>query len=498
MKTKLLSLFVMVMVLLCSCNKADYANVVPADASFVASANVKDIADKGNLQESAAVEMLNQYLGLVVSGKDLKQMKEYIANPADMGIDFREPVFAFKTQNECLGLTMKVASEGDLTEFIQLLAKQSLCTKPVDRDGLNCGSLLDDIEYTFDGKTLLLVSCLGDGGSAMSKQVSAQLMKQDADNSFVSTEAYEKMEAQAGDVKIYSNLGVMPQSVVEQVASILPKGVKKADIEMLAAVNFTNGRATISSSVWGKTPNAQQLIDDLNKNMRKLNAKFIDAPADDFLVWASMGVKGEWLLSKMKEDEQMKQLIFMLERGIDVEQMLRSVDGDFCVILPNSFVSSADDKQEFIGMAEIKDSKFLGDVDYWKQSMKEYGLTMNSVGTDDYILNIDNKTSLRWGVKRNDKELYFGTAAAYNKNGFSPKSNVLDSYADEIKSNQMFVYFNLAQMPMREIGMMVGVPLASNALNAIKAIVIKSASAGEMELVIEAKDKDENFLKQLL
>lgn len=498
MKVKLFSMLALAVVLLCSCNKTDYVNVVPADASFVASINIKDVSEKGDFKNSSAVAMLNDYMGLVVSPKDVKKAQEYISDPSAMGIDFTAPVYVFKTSSDCFGLTMKVSSDDDLSDFIQLLAKQGICSKPVERDDFFSGNLFDDIEYTYDGKTLLLISCLGDGGSAMNKQVSAQLLKQDQDNSFVSTEAFDKMEEQTGDVKMYSNLGIMPQSFAEQVASFLPKGVKKNDIEVLASISFENGKAVLASTIWGKTPKAQQLIDDTDKNMMPLKGSFANVPAEDFLAWASVGVKGEWLLSKIKDEEQLNQLLFMIERGIDVEQMLRTVDGDFTLVMPSSLVTSEKDNMDFLAYAQVKNCDFMDDVDYWQQSMKEYGFTMSKTGNADYLLKLDNDNSISWGVNAEKKELYFATSEAFNSNNASSKSKILNNYMDEIKKNHVFVYINLEQMPMQEIAMMSGVPVIGKALEGLKCMIVKSPSADKMEIVIEMKNKDENFLKQLL
>lgn len=497
MKVKVLSIVALVVVLLSSCSKADYVNVVPADASFVASFNMKDIADDADLKNSGLVDMLNKSLGFVVSGKEKDKVQEYINDPRSMGIDFGEPVYMFKTANECIGLAMKVGSESDLKEFLQLLAKQSICSKPQERDDYICGTLLDDIEYTFDGKTLLLLSCLGDGGSAMNKSMSAQLMKQGADHSFASTEAFDKMDGQKGALKMYCNIGVLPEDVSKQFIHFLPKGVKKSDIELLATLSFDDGTATFTSIMWGNTPKAQQFMEETNKNLRKLDGEFIKAPTEDFLAWVSVGVYGEWLLKNLKEDKDLKTMLLAVERGIDIEQMLRSVEGDFTVVLPMSAITR-EKGLDFVAMAELKNSKFLDDVDYWKESMKDYGISMRNVSGNDYLLNFEDGTSVNWGVSADKEVLYFAPSTAFNHHNISPKSELLEAYEDEIEESQVFMFFNLKNAPLREIGMTIGMPYLSDALGKLQSLIIKSSSAEQMQIVIELEKKDENFLKQIL
>ena len=54
-KLEFVSIVVMMLVALCSCNKTEYQNVIPANATFVAKVETKAIAEKGDLANSQAV-----------------------------------------------------------------------------------------------------------------------------------------------------------------------------------------------------------------------------------------------------------------------------------------------------------------------------------------------------------------------------------------------------------------------------------------------------------
>lgn len=498
MKTiKSLIVIFLAVIALSSCNKSDYLTVVPADATFVASANLSALAEKSDLSNSDLASSIDTYLPLVFSGDSKNKMKKYMDSPKDMGIDFREPVYVFKTVNQCVGMTMKMLDKSDFEGLIKVLQNQSLATKPVERDGIMMGTFLDDIDYAYDGKTLLLLASVGEGGSAIGKQTLVKLFKQDKDDSFVNTEAFEQMsEKSERDIAIFSNMAALPQDVAVQLKSLVPSGVRFTDVELLASVDFQKGKAVLTSELIGTNDKAKKMLKEGDENFHKIEGRYVDMPTSDFLVWGCMGVNGEWLLDKLKQDNDMKQKLFLIERGIDIEAMIKSIDGDIAITLPKSFYTDEDvANTNFMVCGTLKSSKFLDDVDYWKQGMKEYGLSMQSIGKDEYLLSSPD-FKMCWGV--NGDDLFIGSHSTYQSMANSQKSTLISGNKDEIKKCQAYVYVNLKELPLAQLAEMTGVPFIIKAASKLNSIVYKCKSTSEMELSIGLTDDKENFLKELL
>lgn len=493
-KIDFILLTVLIAASLCSCNKTDYQNVIPANATFVAKVDVRTIVEKGDFAQSSAVDMMKGSLALVVNGKDLKQTKAYIDDPMTMGLDWSMPAYAFMVGNECAGLTLKVADEDAVTDFLLLLHKQQLATKPVERHELMCGTLLDEIAYSYDGKTFLLLASLDEGRGMKLEQLAHQLINQGEEESFVGTEAYKKMEEGIKDVVVYSNLAALPTNMIGVVQEFLPKSIKKSDMELLTSVDFVAGAAMIQTSVWGKTDKAQQLINEANEGLRMMEGRYIEKASDDMLAWMGMGVKGEWLLKKMKEDKKMNEKLFLMERAIDIEQMLRAVDGDVAVVLPQRMMKDGHD-ESFIAYAQLKSNDFLQEIDEWKADMKEYGMSMQDDGNHHYVLHTEGNV-WQWGVDGND--LYFVPDGAWGHTQTADCSNeLLKAHEQDIKNSLFFVYMNVGKMGL-DRKLKGEMAMIRNPFQSIEAVSLKSSSVNEITLVIEAKDKKENILKQIL
>ncbi|MBO4215389.1 MAG: DUF4836 family protein [Bacteroidaceae bacterium] len=490
-KIYVVSLVALMVMALCSCSKTDYQKVIPANAALVVKVDVKAIAEKSEFSKSKTMQKVEKSLSLVVKDKDMKRVKDYMEDPMSMGIDFSVPAYVFMVDKETFGLTMKVNDKDDVKDFLQLLNKQGMASKPQEKNERMCGTLLDDFSYTYDGTTFLLLASMNNAGGAKNGKLAQQLMKLDEKDSFVSTDGFSRLEDEDMDVSAYMNFAVLPADILGFLAEWLPKSVYK-DIYGLASLNFEKGSAQLTSKMFAKTDAAQKVIDEANEHLKKIDGRYLDKVSDDAAMWLGAGVKGDWLLGKMKENKNLNSMLFAVERAIDIEQMFRAVDGDVSMEL--SSFNSETNEPDYVTYAELKDKKFLDDVDDWKESQKEYGIEMKSQGNNQYALSMDGQT-FNWGVDGDD--LYMGTPLAL---GHAKKSTgaLLKDYKDEIKESRMFIYLNLAAMG-KQSGGMSSTGLAFLSLgNALKAITMKLVSMDELSLTVESNNKEENFLKILL
>jgi len=482
-----------VLVALASCHKTDYIQAIPQDASFVVSANIADMAAEADLRNSSLMQTLNSYMGLITAPDARQQLQHYIDAPADMGIDFTRPLYFFMA-GDFAGLTMCVADEGNVEKFVRMLASQNLCRGASEADGVKTALLLDDVVLNYDSHTLLLLTNVEKGSVAQARQVAAQLMKQDKELSFAATEAYGKMDDKDDcDIVAYSNGAALSGELLESIKSFLPTGIRPVDIELISSVSFLKGRAVLTANVEGKSNVARKLLEEGNDNFHKIEGRYIDLPQEGFAVWACMGVKGPWLLEHLKQGNQTRQVLLLIERAIDIEQIIRSIDGDVAVTLPRDVLAGKDlAAADFMLMAQLDDTDFLKDVDYWQKTMKDYGATMTKTKGNDYILKASDYT-LNWGV--DGKDVYFASPRMFAANVTSQRSKALEPMKDDIKKNQVFIYCNLDAV----VGnIRTGRTPIDKVAAQLKALVVKSKSSNSIELSIELKNDDVNFLKALL
>lgn len=489
-KFHLIAAVVLAVLALSSCTNTDYKNVIPANAPLVMEVDIRSIAEKSEFQQSKSRQELEKSLSAVVAAKDMEKVKEYIEDPMSMGIDFTMPVYAFMVDMQTLGLTMKVDDEDAVKDFLLLLNKQGMASKPQEKNKLIRGTLLDDMTYTYDGTTFLLLASLEKSGGKKNTKLAQRLMDQKWEDSFFYGKKFGEVY---GYVKCYACVANLPKEVMTPLLGFLPKNIKPSDVDVVADLNFDNGKATLTTVLMAQTDEALKLIDEADKNMSKIEGRYLDQVSDNAVIWMGAGVKGKWLLEKIKANKSLNSLLFASERAVDVGQMLQAIDGDVSLELSASEVNPND--VEYMMYAQLNNSKFLADVDDWKQSHKEFGIDMKDKGNNQYLLTLDGQT-YEWGVQNDD--LYWGTVQAFNRSKKSTGA-FLKPYEKAIKKSQVFVLLDLDALG-REGGAS-SVALASQMLGHklhIKKLILQSWSAYGMALTIVQENKDENFLKQIL
>ena len=490
---KIIKLFLpllLVVMLFSSCDKSDYVDAVPKNASLVVEVNMADIATKGGIAKSKLLASVKSKLDYVVSGDDKAKIIELFDNPEKIGIDFTMPVYAFNASGS-FGIAARLSDESSFEDFIKILANQGLAVQPTERDGAKWVSLLDELDMVYKDDVLLITMPLESDGSAMNKRNAASWISQDADDSFTATDSYERMQETEGDVVAYFNV----DQYAGKLKSLMFKDLHNADVSALASLSFDNGCAKMKASLYTDDPKAKAAIEEYGKNMRKIKGQYIDSPMEDFMAWFCCNVDGNWLLPILKGDKDIKSLMFMVERGIDIEQIVKSIDGDLALTVPKMNPADETAGFDFMATAELKNTDFLADVDSWKASMKDYGLSMQQTGRNQYEL-LTGDSKINWGV--DSKELYFATENAYKLNAFSGRSTLLKEQADKIKDSRAYLYVNLASLPMVELSQLMGVGHEYSFVFAnLKAFTFSMKDASEFEASLMLKNSKENFLKQI-
>lgn len=495
----LLKLFVVLIIVsvFTSCDNNDYVNVIPANAPFVSSINVGKLVAKSEFSKSSAFQMFKSYIGLVATtSEDKTEITKLLEDPSQIGMDFSKPIYVFNTIDDCIGLTIKMNDEGDFENFLELLRQKGFCGKSVERDGIQYNILFDDLDFAYNSEAILFLVSENSEGKAVAKRNLSLFFEQDADKSFISTEHFQRLSEGSDDISMYANLGAMPDNMSSNIKKLLPKGITASDVEFIGSADFKNGKIELKASVYSEKDAVQKALEEGDKYLKHIEGKYIDSPSEDFMVWAGANINGEWLLNLLKQDKDMKQGLFLLGRGIDVDMMLKAIDGDVALILPQNFVTKSSEESQFICFANLKNSDFLKDVAYWKKSMSEYGMTMTETAKNHYNLKAEGY-SFNWGV--DDKDLFIATEEAYKQNAFSKRSEILKDYSDEIESSSVFVFVNLKSIPMSELGQVLGMRLGmSKKMSSFKSLIFRMSDCSHYEVIFEMDNDDENVLKQLL
>ncbi|MBP5479364.1 MAG: DUF4836 family protein, partial [Bacteroidaceae bacterium] len=323
------------------------------------------------------------------------------------------PVYVFKTPTQYIGVAMKIDDEDKFSEFLEVLRDNGSCTKSVEHEGKKFGALMD-CDFAYNDNTFALLIPLAANSKAGNRSVLTSMFNQKENESFASTDNFKKMADDNGDILMYINMGVLPANTpLAQVYGM--NGMKPSDVEGFLSTSFVDGKMVMTTEVSGKTEAAKKMLEESTKSMRKIEGKYINVPTDKSLMWFCAGVKGVEYLKNLKKTPQVKELLLLAERTVDIEKIINSVEGDFAVTvgeLPSAtdnFMSLNSFMPDYLITANLNNTDFLKDADYWKRTMRDYGFTMTETGKNQYSISNGN-IDINWGVDGND--LYFASKNA--------------------------------------------------------------------------------------
>ena len=408
----------------------DYEAVVPKQASAVLRTRLDRVLLKTDIVRSPLFKLALEKVANSMGEEAGTKIKQLMDDPSLMGLDYEKPVYVFAVNEELFGLSMKVEDESLLTEFVKFLNKQGLCGKVKESNGYQWSSLLDnDIRMVYSDKVLLLMLGLGDRVKVDDKMMLA-LMNQKADDSFVSTARFAKMqELSDGEVQVYANLGAYPKIFEGTLNELLPKGVKPSDCEAVASLDIREKGADVELMYFSTNEKVQAQIDADWGMLTPIKGDYIDKVPKGSKMWLCAGVKGGQLLDMLKRIPKVQDALRAAELGIDAEQMLRSIDGDVMLY-------STDDQQDFGLYAQLGNSDFMKEVDSWMKSAKKYGLTLTTEGDNRYLLKGDD-FNIHWAI--DGKQLYFG------KEAYMPlTSQGKNRFEDDVNGALLFAFTDVS------------------------------------------------------
>ena len=495
------SLLALAVLLLSSCSNKDYLKVIPANASFVASVNLRSISEKSDFANSSLMDMLDKSMNSM-DNDNAELLQKYIDDPMATGIDLSAPVYVFYTEDELFGVVMKVGSKGDLEDTLDKLRKSARgeMSRPKEKKGVMCGTI-GEINYAYNGDALLLL--MGTGyDSEVSDNTLARMMNGDG-KSFVDTKGYDEITSvDDRDAALYIGLKNLPEKMQRDFREYNQNSpLKTDDIELLFSLDCKKGAAVMSMKWWGRTKEAQKLIDEAKDNARTIDGEYLGRVPDDLLLWVGCGANGKKMLEMMKGNEQMRELMSKMNEMMDVDNIVGALDGDLSFALSSSVLEGYNDFYydyhrpdiNFSFNAKVDGAMFKPAFNKMVSTMNDEGLTMTNVGTDTYKMTYDG-LEIQWGLKGDN--FYVDTEKAYRQ---FQGGTALKEYESDIKKSYYFVYYNLQKnLQMLDKYTNKGLRQMGVDLSGVKAIILKMTSHDELVLELEMDDDSENILRQII
>ena len=501
-----LSVLTVLIVFATACSKkSEYTNVIPADATAIASVNLKTLAEKAGLGSKENEELKQKMLNAFKSGANavtFQQLEKVINNPSESGIDVTSPIYLFTAPSfPYTSILAQVNSEGNLRSNLEILAKEQICQPVIKEDGYSYTTIGNAGLLAFNESVALVVATNGASASAKIKEAITLLMKQTAENSINKVAGFKKMQEQKGEVAFFASMAAIPDMYASQVSMGLPANVDPKDIMLLGSLGFEKGKVALQFKHYTENKEVEALLKKQEKAFTKLNTTFLKYFPESTLTFLNVGANGAELYNLLLENEEFRNNV-SIAKAAEVKELFNSFNGDISAGLLN--VSMMNNNPTMLAYADVKNGDALKTVYNNKQALGlKKGEDILKLGENEYVYK-SKAMNIFFGVK--DKQLYATNDEMLYKNIGKPvdKSIKDAEYASDMKGKNLFWVINMkAILEMPVVKMMIGFggeeyQMYYNLASKVSFLELSNESDGKTEIDLILENKDENALKQIV
>lgn len=420
-KTRFFIIASLMIVLMSACSDNDYLNAIPSKSTAVISIDMSRL--NGQEQEQNQEHILKTML--------------HVDDVSKCGLDVKEKVYLFETIDGNLGLCAKVADEGDVSNWLSELSQQRICSTVTERKGFHFAVLKDSWLVGFSSKALLVMGPVVAEAQAEMQRQMVRYLNADEDAGIKSSKLFAQLDSIDSPMAMVAQAVALPEKFVAPFTLGAPKDADASQIVIAAGMDVEDGVLKIAGRTFSFNPSINQALVKSQQVFRPIQGDYVQSMPDDAMTGIFMNVAGSRFLPLVQSNQGLQTLLMGINASIDMDNILRSVDGDMSIVLP----TLGADHMQMMMAARLSHAKWLSDVDYWKQSCPK-GSTIGNWKSNAFCYS-SGKTCFYFGVT-DDKQFFSGNDEVSAESSIRPSSHPVSKRVQNmIRGEKMVMVINL-------------------------------------------------------
>lgn len=394
------------LIFLSSCSGKDYLDTVPEKSTALMAVDVKQVFDNE------------------ISASFIKDLD---------GIDFSAKVYVFETTDGNIGLSAKVRDSDKFNEWLNKMAKKSLC-QPT--------SLYNDYHFTVirdswvagfsDDALVVLGPALPSQQTELRRDI-IKYLEQEEEESIKGTQMFARLDSINSAISVVAQAAALPEKFIAPFCIGAPKDVDASEIMIAARLDLNEDKClVIHGQTFSFDKETDEALNDSRKTFRPIKNKYISNLETTSVCGAFMNVEGSQFIKMLHSNKSFQALLAGINTAIDMDNIIKSIDGDVAILLD-------DVSQGLNGIqmaAQLGNKNFLGDIDYWKSSCPA-GSKITDWEKDAYCYTA-NDFSYYFGVST-DMQFYSGSTAESAKAILAKASRPLPAEVQNLVTGKRLV-----------------------------------------------------------
>lgn len=413
----LYSVLLPVLFILLSCSDDDYLNAIPENSTALLAVDIQNLSDKD--MPAKIADMLK------------------IESIGNSGLDLSAKIYLFETIDGNIGMSAKVADEGDLEKCIDGLRKKGYCQNISEYKDFKFSVIKDSWVAGFSSNSLVIMGPALPAQQPELKQQIARYLGNSEEQGVKSSPLFAQLDSMDSPVALVARASALPEKFALPFTLCAPKDADASQIIIAAEIAANDKTCLI---IKGKSFSFDKGLDNkmrASSNVfRPIKGTYAGNVSNNSAAVVFMNVDGGQFINLLHSNKTFQTLLTGINMAVDMDNIIKSFDGDAVMFIP------VEDGEKGWGMAaELKGKSFLDDIGYWKRSCPVGG-KITDWGKDAYCYT-DGERSYYFGVS-DDMQFYSGHTAACARGILSKSATPLPAGIQEkIKGKRLAVFFNI-------------------------------------------------------
>lgn len=328
----------------------DYRNAIPKGSTAVVAFDASELLGKGGAESPDGKSALGELL--------------HTDDFSHCGIDLEKDFYGFETADGTFGVVLPVKSEGDLETWLTGLADDGIATSVSEKKGYKFTTIAGLFIVGYSSSALVAIGPVMPLAHGEATQRMAKWLDAGDDDGIKTTQLYEKLESTEGFVRLVARSDALPEQLSAALTIGTPKGTTPKEVYVGVGLQTTaSGYLAINGGSFSFDTNIDKALYQAKSAYKSIKGDLLSTVPSTAAFFMACGVEGDDYLQLLRSNETVRSLLFGMNTTLDIDKMLRSVDGDLLFCL-----NEMSETPVFSLLAEQDNDDWLKDVGYWKRS----------------------------------------------------------------------------------------------------------------------------------
>ena len=332
-------------VLLSSCSGDEYLNTIPKGSTALISVDPSPTATD-RLGQPQILENL-----LHLSGES-------------SGIDKSSKYFLFVSPDGNLGFAAKVEDRQLLESQLNDLSKKGVCQQVTEQKNI-CFTRVDDKwAVGFNDHSLLVLGPVVAAQQSQAEQQIARYLRQDKKAGITESRMFQKLDSIPSSIAMVAQVAALPEQFATPLMLGTPKTADASQVMIAASLYNDDHVLCIQGAPFSFNTAIDRSLKAATAIFRPMEGRFVYNLHPQAVISLLTHVQGSQFLPLLQENKALSTLLMGINTAIDMNSVIRSVDGDLLL----SLSGIGEGKMRMVMGAQMGNTDFWKQADYWRQT----------------------------------------------------------------------------------------------------------------------------------